>query len=358
MPLRTTVKRRVSASPAIQRRGSHRVVMLAYPQAQILDITGPLEVFARTTRWLRDHRGLRTPAYSIELVARRAGWVETSGGLRLFAARRYADVRHADTLLISGGIGFETALRDAALMKWIREQFANVQRIGSICTGAMLLAEAGLLDGQRATTHWAYCEQLARLAPRARVEPDALFVRSGKIYTSAGVTAGMDMTLAIIEQDWGKATALAVAQELVMFLKRPGGQSQFSRFLTAQQHDDAFGRLELWILEHLDADLSVENLASRMNMSVRHFARTFARRIGMTPAAYVRRARVEEARRCIEDGAPVLKDVARRCGLTDVQVLRRAFRAWLGVTPGDYRARFSGYSRPRTPSPWSGAGRA
>lgn len=335
------MKARSLPSRDSKRIRTHRVVMLAYEQAQILDITGPLEVFSRTTRWLRDHRGIETPAYATELVARRAGPVETSGGLRLLATRRYSDVRNVDTLLIAGGIGYREVMNDAALQDWIRKQFARVERLGSICTGALVLAAAGLLDDKRVTTHWAYCDELARLAPRAHVEPNALYVQSGKLYTSAGVTAGMDMALAIVEQDWGKATALAVAQELVMFLKRPGGQSQFSRFLTAQQRDDAFGQLELWILENLDAVLSVDNLAARMNMSPRHFARVFARRLGMTPAAYVRRVRVEEARRRIESGSPVLKDVARHCGLADTQMMRRAFRQTLGVTPADYRARFS-----------------
>ncbi len=321
---------------------THRVIMFAYPQAQILDITGPLEVFSRTSRWLRDHRGVRTPAYSIELVARQAGLIETSGGLQLLATRRCSAVRQADTLLIAGGIGYADAMRDPAVISWIKRQFARVKRLGSICTGSILLAKTGLLDGKHATTHWAYFDKLARAAKNVHLEADALYVRSGKLYTSAGVTAGMDMALAMVEEDWGKATALAVAQELVMFLKRPGGQSQFSRILTAQQHDDAFGALELWILEHLETDLSVDNLATRMNMSPRHFARLFAHRVGVTPAAYVRRVRVEEARRRIEDGVPALKDVARRCGLTDAQMLRRAFRSSLRVTPTEYRARFAG----------------
>lgn len=321
---------------------THRVIMFAYPQAQILDITGPLEVFSRTSRWLRDHRGARTPAYSIELVARQAGLIETSGGLQLLATRRCSAVRQADTLLIAGGIGYADAMGDPAVISWIKRLFVRVKRLGSICTGSILLAKTGLLDGKHATTHWAYFDKLARAADNVHLESDALYVRSGKLYTSAGVTAGMDMALAMVEEDWGKATALAVAQELVMFLKRPGGQSQFSRFLTAQQHDDAFGRLELWILEHLEADLSVDSLAARMNMSPRHFARLFVQRVGVTPAAYVRRVRVEEARRRIEDGVPALKDVARRCGLTDAQMLRRAFRSSLRVTPTEYRARFAG----------------
>ncbi len=326
--------------PAARERRTHRVVMLGFPQAQILDITGPLEVFARTTRWLRDHRGLRAPAYETELVAARAGPLETSGGLRLVATRRYSQAAPADTLLIAGGIGYEAAIRDRQLIDWIARQATRVQRLGSICNGALLLAAAGLLDGRNVTTHWAYCERLAASAPRARVEPDAIYVQSGKLYTSAGVTSGMDMALALVERDWGKAVALAVAQELVLFLKRPGGQSQFSRHLQAQQRDDLFGELELWILEHLDADLSVEALARRVSMSPRHFARLFAQRVGTSPAAYVRRVRVEAARRRIEEGAGRLKQVARHCGFADEQTLRRSFQQLVGITPADYRERF------------------
>jgi transcriptional regulator GlxA family with amidase domain len=322
------------------RRRPHRVVMLVYPQAQILDVTGPLEIFARTTRWLRDHRGVRTPAYEIAMVAARPGPMETSGGLKLLVEHDYRNAGRIDTLLIAGGIGWEAALQDERMLEWIRGESRRVARLGSICTGALVLAAAGLLDGKPATTHWAYCTRLARIAPGARVEQDAIYVRSGKLYTSAGVTAGMDMALALVEEDWGKATALAVAQELVMFLKRPGGQSQFSRHLEAQQRDDRFGALELWMVEHLDADLSVARLAARANLSPRHFAREFAAHMGATPATYVARIRVEQARRRIEEGAERLKDVARSCGFGDEQRLRRAFRRALGVTPQEYRARF------------------
>jgi transcriptional regulator GlxA family with amidase domain len=318
----------------------HRVAMLAYAQAQILDITGPLEVFARTARWLRDHQGLRFDAYEIELVAPRAGAINTSGGLQLLAARGYKDMRPADTLLIAGGIGYQALLTDRELLRWIQRQAGKVSRIGSICTGALLLAAAGLLGGRCVTTHWAYCDRLAQLAPGARVERDAIYVQSDKLYTSAGVTSGMDMALAMVEADWGKACALAVAQELVMYLKRPGGQSQFSRFLSAERRDDVFGELEIWILEHLDADLSVESLARRADMSPRHFARMFAQRLGATPAAYVRRVRVERARSRIESGAARVKQVARECGFADEQKLRRAFRQVLGITPAEYRSRF------------------
>ena len=322
--------------------GAHRVVMLGFENAQILDVTGPLEVFARTSRWLRDHRGLGHDAYAVELVAERAGLVRMSNGLSLQASRRYSDVRSAGTLLVAGGIGYEALLGDRRLREWMVRMAARVQRVGSICTGAMLLAAAGLLDGLSVTTHWNYFRRLGALAPRARIETDAIYVKDGKVYTSAGVTAGMDMALAIVESDWDKTTALAVAQELVMFLKRPGGQSQFSGYISAQMRDDLFGSLQLWIHEHLDAELSVEVLAARANMSVRHFGRLFRRRLGSTPAQYVRRARLDAARRQIESTAELrLKAVARRCGFADEQQLRRAFRAGVGVTPAEYRARFA-----------------
>jgi transcriptional regulator GlxA family with amidase domain len=314
--------------------------MVGYPNAQILDITGPLEVFSRTARWLRDHGKTSGDAYVVELVAARAGWFDTSGGLRLYATRSYTEVADAHTVLVSGGLGYREAMADRQLLDWIRKQRSRSQRLGSICTGAFVLAAAGLLDGKRATTHWAYLDRLQAAAPEAKIERDAIYVQNGPVYTSAGVTAGMDMALAMVEADWGKATALAVAQELVMFLKRPGGQSQFSRHLAAEQRDDVFGALELWILEHLSADLSVEKLAERANMSPRHFARLFKERLGVTPAAYVRKLRVEEARRRIESGASRVKRIARECGFADDQQLRRAYKQVLGVTPAEYRARF------------------
>jgi transcriptional regulator GlxA family with amidase domain len=328
-------------SPQARPALSRRIVMLAYGDAQILDITGPLEVFARTSRWLKDHHRFDRDAYRIELVAPRAGWFATSGGLRLQADRAYADVRTPHTLLIAGGIGYRSLMTDEALLKWIRMQASRVERLGSICTGALLLGAAGLLNGRPATTHWAYLDRLGEVAPGVEVNRDAIYVRSGNIFTSAGVTAGMDMALAMVESDWGKPTALAVAQELVMYLKRPGGQSQFSRHLVAQQRDDVFGMLELWMLEHLDADLSVEKLARRASMSPRHFARIFKQRLGTTPAAYVRRLRVEEARRRIEGGTTRVKHVARESGFADEQQLRRAYKQLLGITPAEYRSRFN-----------------
>jgi transcriptional regulator GlxA family with amidase domain len=320
--------------------------MVGYPDAQVLDITGPLEVFARSSRWLYDH-GLASAddRYSIELVATATGSIRTSGGLALHVARTWRDLggEDIDTLLVAGGVGYAAAMQDAALLQWLRAQADRVPRLGSICTGALVLGAAGLLDGRVATTHWAFCDRLSRQCPTAQVDADALYLRAGNVYTSAGVTAGMDMALGMVEEDWGRTVALAVAQELVMFFRRPGGQSQFSRLLQAQQADDSLGRLEVWILEHLDErGLSVERLADRAGMSARHFARRFHERFGTTPAAYVRRARVERARKRLEDGATRMKQVARQCGFPDEQAMSRAFRGALGITPFEYRRRFVG----------------
>ena len=325
-------KLRTSARP-------HRVVMLAFLDAQVLDITGPLEVFARSARWLRDHAGASTPPYALELVTRDGGLLRTSGGLELVTTSA-TSVRAADTLLIAGGIGYAAAARDAVLLEWIRRRAAGATRVGSICTGAFLLAAAGLLDGRDATTHWAYLADLGRAAPGARVENNAIYVRSGKVYTSAGVTSGMDMALEMVEQDFGRPVALAVAQELVMYVKRPGGQAQFSRQLEAQCSSERFGDLQLWMYEHLQADLSVEALAQRAALSVRHFSRLFHEAFDRSPAQYVLELRVDAARQRLESGDTQLKRVARLTGLGDEQNLRRAFRRVLHVTPQEYRERF------------------
>lgn len=319
----------------------HRVVMLGFDGAQVLDVAGPLEVFARTARWLQDHWGFGAPAYEIELVAHDAGAIETSGGLRLLASRSYLEAGAADTLLIGGGIGYAALLDDAALLDWLRDRATGVSRLGSICTGAMVLGAAGLLDGRRATTHWAYCERLAALAPGCRVDPDAIYVRDGNIFTSAGVTTGMDLALAFVEADWGRSVALAVAQELVLYLKRPGGQSQFSRLLQAQRRDDRFGDLERWMIDNLAGDLSVPVLAAQAGMSVRHFVRRFTEEMRMPPSRFVVQLRVEHARRRISDGARNLKAIARETGFGDEQRLRRAFQRLLGIAPATYRERFS-----------------
>ncbi|TLY88818.1 MAG: helix-turn-helix domain-containing protein [Gammaproteobacteria bacterium] len=286
----------MSASAARVRRRPHHVVMLAYPDVQILDVTGPLEVFSRAARWMQDHGLRRDLAYRVEVVAPRAG--------------------------------------------------AFVSRLGSVCTGALLLASSGLLEGRRATTHWAYLEELKKSVGHG-VCHDAIYTRDGNIYTSAGVTAGMDMALAMLEEDHGNAVALAVARELVLFLKRPGGQSQFSDYLAAQFSEDAGLReLQLWMLEHLDQDLSVPRLAERIAMSERSFARHFVDGVGLAPGHYVRQIRLTAARQRLEQTDLPLQQIARRCGFGTPESLRRSFIASVGVTPGAYRDRFRGAARP------------
>jgi transcriptional regulator GlxA family with amidase domain len=332
-----SMNRKSLAAPA---RSPHRVVMVGFEDAQILDITGPLEVFSRTSRWLREHARVAKDAYSVELVAQEAGPLRTSGGLQLIASRAYRDVRDAQTLLVAGGIGYRAAAQDTELLDWLRRQLTRVHRLGSICTGAFVLAEAGLLHRRNATTHWAYCDRLATTEPTATVASDCLYTRSGKVYTSAGVTAGMDLALAMVESDWGREVALAVAQELVLFAKRSGAQAQISRELVAQKKGgDRIAALELWILQHLDGDLSVEALGKRAGMSARQLMRRFQASTGETPARYVLQRRLEAVRRDIEESGQPLKAIARRAGFHSEASMRRAFARTFGVTPETWRAR-------------------
>jgi transcriptional regulator GlxA family with amidase domain len=317
--------------------------MLAYPDAQILDVVGPLEVFSRTTRWLRDQGRKGPDAYSVEILGLTKGSFRTSSGLRLYAARGFASVRKGiDTLMIAGGIGTAAALGNRALLRWVRAQTGRVRRVASVCTGAFVLAEAGLLKGRRATTHWGYCGRLGERYPDIQVEPDALFVREGSIATSAGVTAGMDLALALVEEDHGRDVALQVARELVMFLRRPGGQSQFSAQLQVQMAGkEPIRDLQAYIVEHPEADLSVPTLARRVAMSPRNFARVFTREVGTTPARFIAKTRVETARRLLEDGPADLKAVCTKSGLHSPEVMRRTFLRVLGIPPSRYRERFS-----------------
>ena len=317
--------------------------MLAYPGAQILDVVGPLEVFSRTARWLKDHGKREDDAYTVEIVGLRRGAFRVSSGLRLYADRRFDEVGSGlDTLLVAGGMGTGRYFSNRPLLSWIRKQAGSVRRLASVCTGAFFLAEAGLLEGLRATTHWGACDALAKRYPRVSVEPDTIFVREGSIYTSAGVTAGMDLALAMVEEDHGREVALAVARELVMFLKRPGGQAQFSAQLAVQLAEhQPLSDLQAYVLEHPDADLSVEALAGRVSMSPRHFARVFLREVGITPARFVTSVRVETARRLLEESSESLEAVCSKSGLGTLESMRRAFARVVGIPPGQYRERFN-----------------
>lgn len=266
--------------------------------------------------------------------------VTASAGLGLAAQRLSDPATPVDTLIIAGGIGIASACDNAALIRWIRSRARAARRIASVCTGAFLLASAGLLDGRRAVTHWQRCAEFARRFPAVRLEPDPIFVRDGDIWTSAGVTAGIDLALALVEADLGRPVALAVARQLVVFLKRPGGQAQFSATLALQQGDARFEELHAWIADNLRRDLSVASLADAASMSERSFVRHYRRATGLTPARAIERIRVEAARQVLEQGLPV-KRVAARCGFGSEETMRRSFLRLLGATPQAYRERFS-----------------
>jgi transcriptional regulator GlxA family with amidase domain len=246
-----------------------------------------------------------------------------------------------DTLLVAGGEGAEVAAADPALVEWVRQRATQARRVASVCTGAFLLAAAGVLDGRRAATHWLYCAKLAQRFPAVRVESDPIFVCDGPVWTSAGVTAGIDLALALVEEDLGRSMALSVARYLVVFLKRPGGQAQFSATLSLQTAEDIFGALHDWITGHLAEDLSLSVLANRAGMSERSFSRHYAEATGLTPARAIERLRVEAARRLLSESRLPVKRIAQRCGFGSEETMRRSFLRLLTVTPQDYRTRFS-----------------
>ncbi len=314
---------------------TRRILVLAVNGVESLDVFGPVEVF--------DYANRQVPgAYRVELVGpTRAGTITMSNGFQLGVAPLPDPVPRHDTLIVAGGEGARAAVDDAELAEWITRASRRARRTVSVCTGAYLLAAAGLLDGRRVTTHWHYCDVLAERHPAVEVDPDPVFIRDGDVWTSAGVTAGMDLALALLEEDLGPEVALTVARMLVVFLKRPGGQSQFSGALSAQQATrPALRELQAWIAGHLDGDLSVAALAERAHLSTRSFARAFTREVGQTPAAYVEGLRVERARALLEDGAPSLDVVAGAAGFASAEVMRRAFHRRLGVGPAAYRDRF------------------
>jgi transcriptional regulator GlxA family with amidase domain len=264
-----------------------------------------------------------------------------SAGLTLGAGPLTHDGEALDTLLVAGGDGAEAAAENPVLVDWVRRRAARARRIASVCTGAVMLAAAGLLDGRRATTHWEYCATLAQRFPSVRVEPDPIFVRDGAVWTSAGVTAGIDLSLALVEEDVGRSVALAVARKLVVFLKRPGGQAQFSTALALQTAEDKFGALHTWINNHLGEDLSVSVLAGQAGMSERSFSRHYAVATGQTPARAIERFRVDGARRLLSESRTPVKRIAQRCGFGSAETMRRSFLRLLSVTPQDYRSRFT-----------------
>ena len=320
-------------------RATHVIEMVAFEAVQLLDVTGPLQVFATANEILAAAGG--APPYSVRIVTRQRPGVTASAGITLGTQALSPAGAPVDTLILAGGPGVRAAAAEVALVEWVRRRAAEARRTASVCTGAYLLAATGLLDGRRAATHWSVCEAFARSFPAIRVEPDPIFVRDGAFWTSAGVTAGIDLALALLEADFGRDVALAVARYLVVFLKRPGGQSQFSAALSLQAGEAPFGKLHAWIDAHLTGDLSLRALAAQAGMSERSFSRRYAEATGMTPARSVERLRVEAARRLLTDTAAPVKRIARQCGFGTEETMRRGFLRLLAASPQDYRARFS-----------------
>ena len=322
---------------------TRRIVFVAGPGVEILDLVGPLQVFARASEMHSRANPGTPPIYSVEVATislRRS--VIANCSLRITADKTFREVRgKIDTLLVAGGNAIEQNEIDAEAVRWLKRISPRIRRVGSVCTGAMLLARAGLLDGRRATTHWNWCHTLIKRAPRAKVESDPIFVRDENIYTSAGVTAGMDLALALVEEDQGSRLALQVARNLVLYLRRPGGQSQFSAALSLQLTDrKPLRELEAWVLDNLHKPLTVPLLAQRVAMSPRNFARVFAKEMKTTPAKFVERLRVEAARRRLEESHNSMEMIASQCGFGNVNSMRNVFQRALKIAPGQYRRHF------------------
>jgi transcriptional regulator GlxA family with amidase domain len=308
-----------------------RIVISGPPPVDVLDVTGPLEVFSNV------------PGYQVVVVSTDgAPELRTNRGITLGGAVPHDSVSGLiDTLIVAGGPGAASGEYDYAYLRWISDVARRSRRIASICTGAFILAAAGLLDGKRAVTHWSFCDRLAREFPKVNVLPNPIFLRDGPIYTSAGITSGIDLSLALVEEDHGHEAALAVARQLVMFLVRPGGQAQYSHMLSRQTTTfEPLRELQVYMLENLRADLSVEALADRMGMSPRHFSRVCLREIKMNPGQLVDRLRVEAAQQMIDSSSKGLKEIADACGFRSADSMRRTFQRVMGITAAQYIERF------------------
>lgn len=314
-----------------------RVVLLAYDNMNLLDLSGPLQALVTANRMAGE------TLYETIVASAGGGSIVTGAGLPVTTVGiATLEGLAIDTLIAAGGCKGEEYAADPALVAWIRQRAGQVRRLCSVCTGAFMLAAAGQLNGRRVATHWQWAERLQKLHPALHVDADPLFIQDGSVWTSAGVTAGIDLTLALIEADFGHQLAIETARQLVMFIKRSGGQSQFSVPLAAQSQDSGtFADLHAWIAAHLAGNLSVERLAQQAHMSPRTFARTYTANVGRTPAKTVEAMRLEAACRALETSDAPLKSIAAQVGYGDEQNLRRAFLRQLGVSPTQYRGRFS-----------------
>lgn len=313
------------------------VVVVTFDGAQILDVTGPLEVFSSASRLLPAAR------YATRVVTTRGGPVRASSGLEFASTSLAAVASPVDTLVVAGGADMDAAVADAELLAQVRRLATDARRVTSVCSGAFVLAAAGLLTGRRATTHWAECALLADTYPDVTVDPDAIYVRDGAVWTSAGVTAGIDLALALVADDHGRQAAAAVARQLVVYLQRSGGQAQFSALLAAQAADTQPVRdLLSWIRDHLADDLSVPSLARRIHLSERQLTRVFKAQVGVTAADHVEAVRLESACRLLETTDRTVEQIARTCGFGTPETMNRSFRRRLSTTPGDHRHHFRG----------------
>jgi transcriptional regulator GlxA family with amidase domain len=313
------------------------IAILALPGVQLLDVCGPLDVFAEANEQVGRH------VYTLTVIStdRKAGPIRSSSGIRIVADYTMQDEMEAiDTLLVAGCPDLPDRILDDRLLEWLRTAAPNARRFGSVCSGALILAQAGLLDAKRVTTHWSVAQRLQQSYPKVTVESDAIHIRDGKVRTAAGVTAGLDLALALVEEDLGREIAMAVANQLVMYFKRPGGQLQFSRKGEIKAAGrSALQEVQRYIAANPNEDHSVARLAERLGLSERHFARLFHNEVGVTPAVWVERVRIDAARRLLETNTTP-KQVAAQCGFADADTLRRAFVRQVGVTPASYQKNF------------------
>jgi transcriptional regulator GlxA family with amidase domain len=315
------------------------VAIVGFEDMMSLDLTGPLEAF--TSARIESPSGRREPCYKVTIAALGAKSFRSESGLRMTASCSLSSLRQVDTLIIPGGRSMRDPAINAKLADWISRSVREIRRVATVCTGAYGLAATGLLNGRRATTHWMFCRDLAARYPKIKVDANALYIRQGKFYTSAGVTAGIDLSLALIEEDFGPQVALAVARELVVYLKRPGGQEQYSEPLKFQaQSSSRFAELAPWMMAHLERDLSVERLAEQVCLCPRQFSRRFKYEFKSSPAAFVQRLRLDEARKRLSAAESSVEAVARSVGFQDPDSFRRAFVKRFGVAPSTFRGRF------------------
>ncbi|MET3120887.1 transcriptional regulator GlxA family with amidase domain [Oxalobacteraceae bacterium GrIS 2.11] len=320
----------------------YRIVVLAHEHMNLLDLSGPVQTLSTANKRLS---GTGPELYEIIVASVDGGLIMTSSGLQVMTQQLSAlDATPIDTIIAPGGCKGDEYYAAPALIDWIRAHAASVRRLCSVCTGAFLLAAAGQLEGRRAATHWEWAQRLSQLHPAIDVDADKIFVKDGPVWTSAGVSAGIDLTLALIEEDFGHKVAIETARQLVMFMKRSGGQSQFSAPLEAQSGEsDRFDELHSWIASHLDEQLTVERLAEQVGMSIRTFARSYSAQLGRTPAKTVEAMRVEAACRLLEETSYPMKRIASATGHVDEQNMRRVFMRRMGINPGQYRLRFSAH---------------